>query len=457
MKKINSIKQGGKLVILPEGAEKYLKGRISSPKFSSWNGYDKLTYQLAESWSISATKARLCLILNEKVDLKVVDDLSNNDIEKIMKYITPFKEGMYLFPEWVEQGYWRTRSFSQHKVMKFWNDRIPGISWSLINFLEKEKYFNLEVAKDILIGKTSWVRTPDDFLKLVFGSLDISPFLDKGYILYSLVMVELSIPGVLKKLNIKYMDKRAELYVDQLLKGGAKPSEIFPKLTKAEANKVASVATSSKYGNFTHDDLFVQLSIILPKVNAPWIYSYSNSVKVAKWAIAHFDQLDKVREYTTHGGEKMTIHVHRMLDHVRDHHLPRGEKTGFHYVQEQLKQIIESEIKEMLKEDQPLPEFPLDIESKDDRIWQILSSHKLRDEGEYMQHCVGSYIKMALRGTCWIFHVDLDGKPKGATVEVKDRGNGDYFINQSMLPGNVHCQEAADLVMAAISKCQDDK
>lgn len=340
--------------------------------------------------------------------------------------------------------------------MKFLNDKIPGITWALASFFEKDCSFDVNVAKDILRGKTSWVRTPGEFLRLVFGSTDIEPFLAKGYSLFGLVKAEISLPGILKKLNLKYMEKEKTLSVYNMLKGGAKPSEIFPKLTKAEANKVASVAASFKYSRLSYDDIYVQLTVLFPDVKAQWIYSYPKSVKVAKWAIAHFDQLNQVREYTTHGGENVAIHVHRMLDYVRDEHLPREEKTGFHYVQEQLKEVIEAEIKEQLKEDQPLPEFPLDLESQDDRIWQILSSHELRDEGKIMNHCVGGYIKMALRGFCWIFHVDLDDNAKGATVEVKDRGNGDYYINQSMLSGNVHSQKAADIVMKAIEKYKNN-
>lgn len=99
MKKINCVKQSGKFSILPEGAEEYFKGDTVSPSYRSWRGYDDWARQLSDAWGISGARARLYLILNEKVDLTIVDNLTENEVTTIMTDITPFREGAYLIPE----------------------------------------------------------------------------------------------------------------------------------------------------------------------------------------------------------------------------------------------------------------------------------------------------------------------------------------------------------------------
>ena len=58
------------------------------------------------------------------------------------------------------------------------------------------------------------------------------------------------------------------------------------------------------------------------------------------------------------------------------------------------------------------------------KIIQLLSSHDLRDEGNYMHHCVGSYASICSAGKCAIFSVRYyehnKEKDTTATVEVRD-------------------------------------
>ena len=68
---------------------------------------------------------------------------------------------------------------------------------------------------------------------------------------------------------------------------------------------------------------------------------------------------------------------------------------------------------ELAKPPIPLPDLP--------GIRFLATVGDVRAEGEHMQHCIASYIKKAMNGAAYLFHVEFEGDQ--ASVEVDWMGN----------------------------------
>ena len=85
----------------------------------------------------------------------------------------------------------------------------------------------------------------------------------------------------------------------------------------------------------------------------------------------------------------------------------------------------------------PLPDVP--------GIRFLESVGDVINEGDRMDHCIGSYARRAVQGGCFLFHVDYEGQC--ASVEVDPAGH----IRQSRGPGNCK-NEATKYAAAVLSK-----
>jgi len=79
-----------------------------------------------------------------------------------------------------------------------------------------------------------------------------------------------------------------------------------------------------------------------------------------------------------------------------------------------LEETARRELEAQLGKNVPLPQLP---KPRKPGLRPIRTSHELRDEGNAMGHCVGSYVQSCLQGTSYIYHAGKKA-PAGATLEV---------------------------------------
>ena len=88
------------------------------------------------------------------------------------------------------------------------------------------------------------------------------------------------------------------------------------------------------------------------------------------------------------------------------------------------------------------------IEVPDDSgITYLATAGDIRAEGDAMRHCVASYVKRAMRGQVWLFHV-ANGDGKGTTVEVSP-------VTRAVVASRGFANEENATTRAAASKLQD--
>ena len=128
------------------------------------------------------------------------------------------------------------------------------------------------------------------------------------------------------------------------------------------------------------------------------------------------------------------------LNMIFDYPLPIGDwdiiglakrSEAYHHdleMQERARRLQwEKENEKMLTAKTALPPIPL---PRDENIRFLDSYKSVHEEGELMKHCIASYAGSAVKGWCYLFHVDYKGEM--ASVEV----NADGYISQSYGPAD---------------------
>ena len=175
-------------------------------------------------------------------------------------------------------------------------------------------------------------------------------------------------------------------------------------------------------------------------------FYYCDSMVKLRWAIRNFHRITGVKQIHGPAGAVVDFHNHRIMSMLNDSDFPKGEFTGWKRINATVEAKIKMEIEALLADNKVLPTLPIKLD--DPRIKQLTSSFELKQEGEKMNHCVGSYVTSCLREDCYILHVE-DGTELGATVEVgKDEGKWKVF--QSMNYGNRHSAQAKEIVCNAL-------
>jgi len=244
----------------------------------------------------------------------------------------------------------------------------------------------------------------------------------RGTLLY-LDILNTTTRNKINKLNLKYFNP-SDIYsitLEELVRGGLKLKELLPELTKKEASKYFEL--------YKHEVFVPRLSDIIkikyPEIPEHWI-QYIKSLKVAAWANKKINQLSKIRTVYGPGGQRATLHYHMLLREVTDNMLDQGEKTAFRKVMDSLEEMARNKIEAQLGKNIELPTLPKPAGFDD--IIPIDTSHKLRDEGNNMNHCVGGYINACLYKVSYIYHIDKPA-PQGATFEVCLK-SGKYIVAQ---------------------------
>lgn len=258
--------------------------------------------------------------------------------------------------------------------------------------------------------------------------LDVTP-LDVGY-------VEIGCNSV----------NRISLTVGSLVSGGMKPVDLFPGLTKKEAHKVCQGYYNTDYSIVDPYSLMVFLGEINAiELTSQSLISEAKTITVARWGIRNIHRLEGTRIVHGPNGTEQVFHEHEILKVMDDDMLPRGERTGWKHVQEQVEMRIKEEMDQRLNQTGDLPKAPFHI--VDPNIVQIHSGAALQAEGESMNHCVGGYVTTCAEGTTYIYHVN-DGSVKGATAEVNAFGR----LIQCRGYGNGSAPLARDMMEAALQK-----
>jgi len=104
-----------------------------------------------------------------------------------------------------------------------------------------------------------------------------------------------------------------------------------------------------------------------------------------------------------------------LLREITDDMLDQGEKTAFRKVIARLEEVARNKLEAQLGNNVSLPTLPKPAGFDD--VVPLDTSHKLRDEGNVMNHCVGGYINACLSKVSYIYHIG-EPAPKGATFEV---------------------------------------
>jgi len=415
------------------------------PNYTSWNGFNRWTETIREHFEISKPKAKMALMINQNhFDwvLKIKDEV----LEKVISKLHSFD---YL-------PHANTIEFVTKLINKYNNLRLPHDFEAAARLLKFNLYApkrKIDLAfKIVNIGvninnkavhnfNVFWNRF--NFIKLV--TLMVCGYLTpktievfnwcrkyhktlRGAILH-LDKLNTITQNKVNKLNLKYF-KPIDIYcitLDELVKGGLKLRELLPELTKKEASQYFEL--------YKHEAFVPRLSDIIkikyPNIPEHWL-QYIKSLEVAAWANRKIDQLSKTRTIYGPGGQQATLHYHMLLREVTDDMLDQGEKTAFRKVIACLEEAARNKIEAQLGKNVKLPTLPKPAGFDD--IIPIDTSHKLRDEGNIMNHCVGGYIIACLNKVSYIYHIG-ESAPKGATFEVCLKNNK-YIIAQIYGYGN---------------------
>lgn len=409
------------------------------PGYISWNGFNGWVKTIREHFDISEPKAKMALMLNQN-PFDWVLEIEDEVLEKVISRLHPFE--------------YRPRAdiieFITKLINKYQHLRVSRNFGTLARLLKFNLYapkrkVNLAV-KIIEIGvdiDDSVIHNFNIFWdRLTFNEL--ITLLVCGYLTPKTIEVFnwcrklhktlrgtiLHLYGLntitrkhLNKLNLKYFNP-PDIYsvtLEELIKGGLKLKELLPELTKKEASRYFELY---KYEAFV-PRLSDIIKIKYPEIPEHWI-QYIKSLKVAAWANKKINQLSKTRIIYGPGGQRATLHYHMLLREVTDDMLDQGEKTAFRKVMARLEEIAKSKIEAQLGKNVKLPMLPKPAGFDD--IVPLDTSHKLRDEGNIMNHCVGGYINACLNKVSYIYHVG-DPAPKGATFEVCLKNNK-YVVMQ---------------------------
>lgn len=315
---------------------------------------------------------------------------------------------------------------------------------------DKYNYMRLESLLDPLYIGNLASRIPnvdvfckmdnEEVLKLTYGKatrfIDEVPYLMRA----NWVRYNETDDNIADEVDVRYLDFNTvsrKHSVADVLKAGVKPTTLFPNVTRKEANHMAQVCSSMYFK--THETILYRKAFNLD-VELEGL-RYANDVVCVKWAIRNKEKLKTVREIRMPGNRVVNFYNHVMLMMFDKDILPKGEYTGWKKVMSAIDDTIQRKIDEQLKVNRPLPKFPIEgFVGKG--VIQLDTTHALREEGNRMGHCVGSYIDACVEEQSYIFHIESDGK--GTTVELSPSDDGSWVVSQSMGPGNTPDKETAE-------------
>lgn len=410
------------------------------PHYISWDGFDSWMQTICEHFKVSEFKAKTILMINPS-PFDWVLEITDEALDKVIRRLHPFEYLPHvniiefitrlidkyndLRPPIDFEEAAKLLSFDLHapkrKVKLAFRLTNIGINpdnaitirnfntfWNLLNFDELITLLTCGYLTPKTLEVFKWARKQHKTLRDTVSCLENLNFVTRNN---------------LNKLNLKYFKPNYinTVTLDELVKGGLKLKELLPELTKKETSRYFEV--------YKHEAFVPRLSDMIkikyPEIPDHWI-QYIKSLKVAAWANKKIKQLSKTRTIYGPGGQQATLHYHMLLSEITDDMLDQGEKTAFRKVMIRLEEVARNKIEAQLGKNIKLPTLPKPAGFDD--VIPIDTSHKLRNEGNIMNHCVGGYISACLNKVSYIYHLG-ESAPKGATFEVCLK-NDKYVVMQ---------------------------
>ena len=430
--------------LLPKGSGFSITAEPKYPIFRSNNGFSMWCKHVEKAFRVSPSRAALMAFFGtEGREVQWVLDLS----ETVVRKTTIPGIGS---PRWVVMEQW-LRNYSNAMTFEFFfYNRIAAEKGFPVNLIRAVKEHGLDIYDRPLMSadQRAAIKAAKDPLGSYLGTKAatvLRRFGSKAYQVFDKLSDEAKDRADLSFIPGDHSDISVRMFGQM----GVKPTELFPSLTRAEAISLFNLVKSQIAGP-NSVSLIKEIEFRYPK--APfYITAYCNSMAVADWAMAHIAKLDGHRILHGPAGQTVRFEYHTILRSLTADDLPQGTKTGWERMLRTVEARMHNELMAQLGENVELPLCPLDLESVDERIFQLTSTHELRDEGVDMEHCVGSYAQFCLQEKSYIFHVD-DGSEKGATVEVgKSAITFKWQIFQAMGPKNAHSKAAERIVLDALS------
>ena len=389
--------------------------RVETPQWKSHLGLDGWTETASKHLGIQKELAR-CLLLYHEEQQRVIEYRHDKDVISAAADINPFlEEGNLSFADILE---WRKNfpflwKVNYMVVRVFKRYFVPANLYQFNKAVVAYDVYHPERMADF--ARLQMWRQSDEDLKLWKKYGEISGKIRSLYNKNSSILYTAKELDVIHMLDMKYMHSDvSNVYIRDLVRAGIPATKIWHGCSKKEGHKLLQMYSNDRpYNHGNQEAIHDVCRLRYSGMPEAW-FQYLNSVLQADWAWNKRRHLERTRVVHGPAGQTATLHYHQLLGEVTDDMLVNGARTSWKRVMARLEVLAQARIQAQLGNNVKLPTLKLPAGSK---LVPLDTSHKLRDEGNEMKHCVGGYIHSCLEGKSYIYHYG-DPAPNGCTLEV---------------------------------------